>query len=88
VQIDELRAEREPIFPFQSLFQIEVSRLSLFEVTIMPIVLPAEFRFGHELAFAIHDMLCTHVVLREQAGLQFFKVKLNSLEDGKATREP
>jgi hypothetical protein len=50
----------------------------------MAVVLPEEYRFGHNLAFVLHDLLADHIVLGEHAGLLFFEVPLKRPEDAKA----
>ena len=50
----------------------------------MAIVLPDEFRLGHDLAFILHDLLTDYVVQGERARLLFFEVLLKNAEDARA----
>jgi hypothetical protein len=50
----------------------------------MAVVLPEAFKFGHNLAFVLHDLLADYIVRGEQAGLLFFEVPLKRPEDAEA----
>jgi hypothetical protein len=50
----------------------------------MPILIPDEFKLGHDLAFGLHDLLVEHVVLGEQSKLQFFSMQFKCPEDAQS----
>jgi hypothetical protein len=46
--------------------------------TAMPFVLPEQYWLGHNLAFAIHDLIADHLVVGERTGVECFRHAIRS----------